>query len=259
MSFGMRVTLDSNVWQGIVEPSLTRKTPLYDAFQAVHESLCAERIQCFVCETVGTLEAVKRDERKAYFTSIKPVVQVGINAQSGSQVGLGIKLGTNHDQHRGLFDALRERLELGFALGIRLMRAPRIGIPLPDLFLDLSLFAEELDVPTSAERDSCWGDVVGAIEQRGVGPALLRSRDTRGRFAEMETDEFADGVAEWADGDSIAAHVAYGNDIFCTEDQGKSKGHKSILDEENRKWLAATYKVKFATIRELAAEVRSAT
>ena len=27
---------------------------------------------------------------------------------------------------------------------------------------------------------------------------------------------------EWADGDSIAAHIAYGIDVFCTKDEGKS-------------------------------------
>jgi hypothetical protein len=38
-------------------------------------------------------------------------------------------------------------------------------------------------------------------------------------------------VSEWADGDAVAAHIAYGNDIFCTQDQGKSAGGPSILDE----------------------------
>jgi hypothetical protein len=74
----------------------------------------------------------------------------------------------------------------------------------------------------------------------------------------MGEKEFANAVAEWVDGDSVAAHVAYSNDVFCTEDQGKSASGGSILDADNRVWLAVTYNVKFATIRELATQIRSA-
>jgi hypothetical protein len=59
-------------------------------------------------------------------------------------------------------------------------------------------------------------------------------------------------IAEWADADSVAAHVGYGIDLFCTEDVGKSAGAPSVLDQANRTWLQATYGVKFVTISELA-------
>lgn len=249
----MRVTFDSNAWQKVVVPNLARKTSLYDAFAGIHEALRTRKIQGFVCETVGTLEAIKRPTRKAYFSSIKPAVKIQSNAK-GNQILMSINIGANHDQHPGLPPVLRERLELAFDLGIRLMRAPRIGIPVPNLFLDLSVFAEEVDVPISAARDNRWGDVVSAIEQRGVGSGALRLQE--GRFKKMGETEFARAVAEWADGDSVAAHVAYGNDVFCTEDQGKTFGRASILDVANRKWIAATYKVRFATVRELATEIR---
>ena len=38
---------------------------------------------------------------------------------------------------------------------------------------------------------------------------------------------------EWADGDSVAAHYAYGNDIFCSEDFGKGASNPSALDASN--------------------------
>jgi hypothetical protein len=248
----MRVTFDSNAWQKVVVPNLARKTSLYDAFADIHEALRTKEIQGFICETVGTLEAIRRRVRKAYFTSIKPAVKVQSDAK-GDQILVNINIGPNHDQHPGLPHILRERLEFAFNLGIRLMRAPRIGIPLPDLFLDLSVFAEDVDVAISAARDNRWGDVVSAIEERGVGSGALRLQ--QGRFKAMGETEFARAVAEWADGDSVAAHVAYGNDVFCTEDQGKTFGSASILDVANRKWVTATYNVIFATIRELATEI----
>lgn len=103
------------------------------------------------------------------------------------------------------------------------------------------------------------GDVVETIEQRGVGPALLRSLQEKagGRADAIEEKDFARAVAEWADGDSVAAHVAYNNDLFCTEDQGKSPGDSSIFDANNRQWLAVTYGVEFATVRELAGTLRT--
>ncbi len=97
------------------------------------------------------------------------------------------------------------------------------------------------------------------IEQRGVGGAVLRSLQEKagGRAEDIEEKEFARAVAEWADGDSVAAHVSYTNDVFCTEDQGRSAGGKSIFNEENRRWLSLTYDVRFATVAELANQIRS--
>ena len=57
---------------------------------------------------------------------------------------------------------------------------------------------------------------------------------------------------EWADGDSLAAHVAIENDLLCAEDRGKSAGGPSIFDATNRAWLRSTYEVEFVTIPELA-------
>ncbi|MEJ0050182.1 MAG: hypothetical protein WDN02_03025 [Methylovirgula sp.] len=59
-------------------------------------------------------------------------------------------------------------------------------------------------------------------------------------------------IAEWADGDSVAAHYGYGLDLFCTHDTGKNASGASILDAANRKWLSETHGVRFVTLSELA-------
>ena len=46
----------------------------------------------------------------------------------------------------------------------------------------------------------------------------------------------------------MAAHGAFSNDTFCTGDQGRSAGGKSIFDGENRRWLSHTYDVRFAAV-----------
>jgi hypothetical protein len=255
----LRVTFDSNVWQMAVTPSLASKTALYGDFVAIHDALRRKQIQGFISETVGTLEAIRNLGRKAYFTSIRPKVNVQVVNATQGQALLKIDIGTTHDQHPGLHRVLEERLQLAIALGFRFMRAPRMTIPVPALMLDLSVFADETDVPTAAARDNRWGDIMSTIEQRGVGSALLRSlyEKAGGRVNDIEEEAFARAVAEWADGDSVAAHVAYNNDIFCTEDRGKSAGGASIFDAGNRQWLEFTYSVKIDTVKELASRLRS--
>jgi hypothetical protein len=87
----VRVTFDSNAWQKVVVPNLARKTSLSDAFADIHEALRTKSIHGFVCETVGTLEAIKRPTRKAYFSSIKPTVKIQSNAK-GNQILMGLEV-----------------------------------------------------------------------------------------------------------------------------------------------------------------------
>lgn len=253
----MRVTFDSNVWQMVVRPSLVPKHRNYGDFCAVHEALRTKRIEGFISETVGTLEAIKRAGRSSYFNSIKPVVDVKPEIVKGNQVVFRVQIGTNHGRHPGLAPILQDGLEAAFALGIRVMRAARIGIPVPAPFLSLEHYADEHDIAASAKRDNYWGEVLEAIELRGVGGAVLNAvkqsarQGVRASSAEQES-EFARAIAEWADGDSVAAHIAYKNELFCTEDKGNSAGGKSIFDQSHRLWLEETYGTKFATIDELA-------
>ena len=58
-----------------------------------------------------------------------------------------------------------------------------------------------------------------------------------------------------ADGELVCAHVAYRNDISCTNDCARGSG-TSIFDEANRSWLEANYGVTFRTVDELLAEIR---
>jgi hypothetical protein len=60
-------------------------------------------------------------------------------------------------------------------------------------------------------------------------------------------------IAEWADGDAIAAHIAYGNDYFCTRDAAKKAGPTSILSARNREWLLREYGARVIAPGDLAA------
>jgi hypothetical protein len=46
-------------------------------------------------------------------------------------------------------------------------------------------------------------------------------------------EQLAAAIAEWVDGDSLAAHYAFGADVFCTSDRARGAGSKSIFYPDN--------------------------
>ena len=58
---------------------------------------------------------------------------------------------------------------------------------------------------------------------------------------EADRNKIAKAAAEWADGDSVAISIALGCDYFCTRDQAKGAGSKSILSQVNLTWLKNDY------------------
>ena len=133
------------------------------------------------------------------------------------------------------------------------------------------MFAAEADQAAVEGRVRLYQSVLRELDGRGVGfvqvKQLARRFSIRAKVQEPwfqslqraadvhEVNAVNRAVAEWADGDSIAAHIGYGLDHFCTGDEGKSSGAASVFDVANRAWLAATYGVKFVTMTQLAAIV----
>ena len=80
-----------------------------------------------------------------------------------------------------------------------------------------------------------------------------------GGWGERANDQARDerlrtACAEWADGESVGAHIAYRNDVLCTNDFGRATG-RSVFDMANRAWLAAEFGVAFRTVGDLVADL----
>jgi hypothetical protein len=71
-----------------------------------------------------------------------------------------------------------------------------------------------------------------------------------------ENKKIQKAVAEWADGDSIASHVAIGSDYFCTLDEAKGAGHKSVMSKANIATLGSEFGLKTITPKDLALLVK---
>lgn len=263
--------MDSNVWERVVFPDRDSCPGSIPLLRMIKEAVQDGRVQGFICESTGTLEAIKKCERPAYFANRKPKSSIQTE-RVGNNTSLTITFSTDHTLHRGLHPKLIEKLQEARAMGIRLLMVPCVGLPLPGQFLDDPTFYEPLAYSSGAYFQR-FGDAAAAIEARRVGSALIAAiaRRIEERFPataqtsgagmrllvyaedEAERTEIAKAVAEWADGALVASHIGIENDLLCTEDRGRSAGGPSIFDATNRAWLSATYGVKFTNIPELAA------
>lgn len=157
---------------------------------------------------------------------------------------------------------------------MRSLSTPYFNHPVPARLRDNpEIYAPETFA--TSEYNERYGAAVATIVARGVGQgaeaALLKEivqRFSKNRPAvrcgielleqaylhggDAERKEIEKAVAESADGDTVAAHIAFGSDYLCTEDQGKTAGRLSIFDADNRSWLKAVHGVNFINMQELA-------
>ncbi len=126
-----------------------------------------------------------------------------------------------------------------------------MGLPSPPDIKAPALYERE-SAEVAREREQREIDVSYQIEQRGVGKATFDAMDgweIRDR-SPAEARRLSAACAEWADAEMVSAHIAYRNDILCTNDRARNAG-VSILDESRRAWLGSAYGVRFMTVNEL--------
>jgi hypothetical protein len=240
----MRVTFDSNTWEKIFDLINCDWVPIRSA-------ISSGRIAGFICEAAFRVEAIRQRERTAYFA--EPAMDVRFPFSTvmidGKPHLLLMSSGPNDESHPGLPEIQSNRLKNALAAGVRLMRgAAWMGLPSPSEIRDPALFAQT-DDPGREQRQI---DASARIEARGVGKAAFDAAGGWNAQAGGPHNEkaFAKACAEWADGELVASHIAYRHDILCTNDRARAAG-VSIFDSENRKWLAAEFGVRFATLEEL--------
>jgi hypothetical protein len=265
----IRVTFDSNVWEPVVCPDPTH--PQHMWLLEINEALRDRRLHGFICETVGTLEAITKPKRADYLAKRKFKNSV-LAEGTGNNTNITITFQMDHNHpDLVLHPKLLNKLQTARHIDIRLLQVPVIGLPIPKYFRDnRDFYAPETFSSGYFDR---FGNAAAAIEARGLGSALLTAIGKRIQqrsplnahvaisgvqwlqYAkdEAEKKEIAKAIAEWADGYLVASHIGYENDVLCTEDQAHSVRGASVFDTTNRTWLSATYGVTVLTIRQLAA------
>lgn len=277
----LRVTFDTNVLDYACRPERYPKDPR--DIGKIKRALENGDIEGFYSVTMLTIEGVMNRDRAKLFgdtridvaeESVAPTDPMKIPQDVRERFGDGeweevrVEMRASQPGRQPLHHEVRRRVQAAKALGIKVLKdPPRIGAyelidPDGDWYLDNGAGPERSAWTTRIH------EVVRAIEARGVGMAQvkelgLRNADTQKAWFEglqkakdiHEERAVERAFGEWADGDAVASHIAYGLDVFCSSDVGNSNATNSVLDAENRGWLELTYGVKFMKLDELLAHL----
>jgi hypothetical protein len=238
----MKITFDSNAWERVFAMDDREWSSIRDALLSGH-------FEGFISEISFRIEAVQKKLRVRYFAEPALGVQFpfSIVMKDGKPYVQIMSIGPEDRLHPGLPEAQSRKLNSAFAAGVRLLRGIAwLGLPGPAQSFDPSLFASSNDT----ERESRQILAATRIEERGVGRAAFTNA---GGWNGAATDSklFSKACAEWADGELVAAHIAYRNDVLCTDDHGRAARIASIFDLDGRNWLAAEFGVQFASLEQL--------
>ena len=254
----MLVTFDSNVWRKVVSPKAFPRDPDRVFYEKINHFLQNGQLRGRLSETIFTLEAIERDKRSQALSSgrFNAIIQYKLEVDGSFKVT--VQLAPDPSSHPGNSDYLNKHLEDAEKLGFQIMRCHRFGgLVNPDIKDSLYV---KLDSSSIDQWMTTFAMVAKELETRGVGMSIVQKLGeeyvAKGQIwpEGLDNAPSADvkrAVAEWADGDSVAAHVAFGNYFFCTLDQGKSAGSPSVFSPENKLWLESEYQIKFVTPKEL--------
>jgi hypothetical protein len=257
----MKITFDSNVWQIVVNPENYLGEPSIEKFRLLNEAINSGKIEAFLSATIFTIEAIKRLDRKDFFSSRKPKTTTEIDVDN-NMVGLGFTIGPG-DQDSINFDdtpILKKYFNEALQQGFKIVDSPRIGI-----FKNLEV-EKELSKQDSFfyDRQAEVGDKIeasgaGISQIKEIGNAHSNRSWMRGLKKALDSDKkkIAKAAAEWADGDSVATSIALGCDFFCTRDNANGAGSKSVLSTNNKEMLNAEYGFKAITPEKLAEIIKS--
>lgn len=257
-------SLDSNVFRKIASPESFLKDSDYPTYRKIANAISAGSLQAFACETMLNIEAIERIARVGFYSNYEPKYKSTVIASTDSHYHGKYSIGPDFDAHPGVSDTLWRHLQDGFNLGIRIRHAPRTGLPraprVPDNYF------EEIKDGSFQEKNDKFCNVGHFIESKGWGIAQIKAIASTAKrpppwfraLAYIDDEARArvpKAIAEWADGDAVAAHIGGGSDYFCTLDFGRKAGPDSVLSPANRKQLSDKYGAVFVTPKELLNEI----
>jgi len=257
----MKIIFDSNVWQIVTIPDDYPNEISLSDFKKIHQAIIDKDIEPYLSETVFTIEAIRKVERQDFFSSTKAKVDVKEKVGKDNSVSLKFTVGPNEDDAINFEERpiLKRYFDEAIKLGINIASLPRIG-GLVNPEVHTVRFKQEGE-HLSKYLDTVF-EVARKIEEKGAGITLLKEIGEQygepvwmkglKKAPESDRKKIAKAAAEWADGDSVAISIALGCDYFCTRDQAKGAGNKSVLSQENLAWLKADYGFQAITPEELA-------
>lgn len=258
----MKVTFDSNVWQQVVCPDDYASDSLFQSYKKINKHLRERTILGFLGEPIFTIEAICKSGRQYYFQQHIPSFSYNVENRN-QEIQTSISLGPDNTSHPGSNYYITRYMNKALKLGFRVLPCPRIAwIKNPDFRPNWYVeFSNDESFHEYNKKFSVLSEQItvkncGTCELERIGKFYKQNGEhwMNGlkRAPESENKPIARALAEWADGDSIAAHFAFLNQYFCTLDNARNAGSKSVLSEVNRQWLESDYHLKFVTPSKLA-------
>jgi len=276
MSTPMSVTFDSNVWESIVDPAKLAVHADAVALGEIRRAIEDKRVAAYLSDVTVLLESIRKADRGTFFADIKTATRRSEDAPSVDPSGMPVIKSTL--TIRSVFDhfprpheKLSSALERAFALGFKLIKVPRIGWmrlngelykPLEtdegSLGARLNRTHHAATVFEAAGCGAAWATKLG--EQAIANDPQVAARTNRNPFFALpycgDQAAISEAIAEWADGDALAAHYGHGHDVFCTLDRGRGAGTQSVLHSSRRAWLESDFGIAILTPVELAERFR---
>lgn len=243
----MKITFDSNVWRIISTPEQFPNEPSINDFKSIRTAIETGKIEPYISETVFTIEAIKRVERKTVIGNKKAKIETQEVTQDNGFVGMTFSMGPSRGLNFDNNPILKKHFDDAIALGFKIARLPRISgfineevekvryIQTGDTLKDY--LDKVFEVGRKIEEN---GAGISHIQQIGLGYDFIWFKGIK-KAPDHQLGNIAKAAAEWADGDSVAISIALNCDFFCTRDQAKAAGNNSILSSQNLNWLNNDY------------------
>lgn len=252
----MKITFDSNVWRIIASPEKFPKEKSIDDFKRIRQAIDEKKITPFLCETMFTLEAIQKRNRKEFFSNYRANITTDVTDDGNGGLKLSISMGPDKTAHPGNNSYIDAHLKDAIDIGFQIIKLPRIGgIVNPDIE---KLFYEHEDLKTYHDKVFA---VAREIENHSAGIFHVKEIGqkydlhwTKGieKAPAHEEGNIAKAIAEWADGDSVACHIAVSGDYFCTRDNAQKAGDKSVFSANNVSWLSSNHGFSIISPEDLA-------
>lgn len=259
------VTFDSNVWRIVADPARHPKDPLLSTYNQIRSAVVDGRISAFLSETVFTLETIRRKNRRIFFGNYMADTTFSHMTTPDGAEQLAFSIGPNLAAHPGNEPTIAAYLAKALQIGFRILKVPRIGMIInPDIRAidyasypggDFIAYVNALcNVNRQMLASNCGMYHILAIGQRYMNPGenWLTGLDN----APSDQDgNILKAIAEWADGDTIAVHIANQNQFLLTNDKGKSGGKNSVFSPNNLSWLSKEFNLMILDPINLAASL----
>lgn len=269
----MKITFDSNVFQLVVEPK--PNSPNFEEFSLIERSIITNKIYPFISESTFYLEDINKKDRLPFIQGIKSNFNISEEIEEGDCIVLKIEMHTSSDKDIEMNERRRYYWNIANSKGFKILGINRINLiknkNMKDEWfapIDNNILDRMSECSRCIEEHECGFYHIKLLADQYINLVDPRYFNTfknapwyeKFKYIKSNNEQesktlnkkVAKAFAEWADGDTVAAHYAYGNDYICTNDIGRSAGSQSIFSSNNRAWLKDDFGIKIITPKELA-------